>query len=71
MRTYTEKEIKYMYDVTNTFLGQDAGGVWSKRVWDKSGQERQCEYKRKIFSALMTLIHTNRVQNEEDKYNIR
>ena len=70
MRTNTEK-MKYMHDITNTFLGQDAVGVWSKREGDKSGQERQCEYKRKTFSVLKTLIHTNRVQNEEDKYNIR
>ena len=60
-----------MYDITNTFLGQNAGGAWTKRAGDTSGQERQCEYKRKTFSVLKTLIHTNRVQNEEDKYNIR
>ena len=60
-----------MCDITNTFLGQDAGGAWTKRAGDTSGQERQCEYKRKTFSALQALIHTNCVQNEKDKYNIR
>ena len=54
-----------MYDITNTSLGQDAGGVWSKRVGGISGQERQCEYKRKTFSALKTLIHTNCVQKRK------
>ena len=54
-----------MYNITNTSLGQDAGGVWSKRVGGISGQKRQCEYKRKTISALKTLIHTNCVQKRK------
>ena len=54
-----------MCDITNTFLGQNAGGAWTKRAGDTSGQERQCEYKRKTFFASKTFIHTNCVQKRK------
>ena len=60
-----------MYDITNTSLGQDAGGVWSKRVGRNIRSRKTMLIQKRDDFCIKGINPHKLCAKKEDKYNIR